>query len=98
MKMDKTSRGFKLGTFNDANGMVCTLQESSAYRQEGLIWLGAKNLEVKVMRGQGWEILNIEELPGVTSVCGNERMHLTQSQVKDLLPTLEYFAEHGVLP
>ena len=27
-----------------------------------------------------------------------DRMHLTQSHVRALLPLLQYFAEHGVLP
>lgn len=28
----------------------------------------------------------------------SDRMHLSQQMVRDLLPLLEYFAEHGVLP
>lgn len=99
MHKETTSRGFGLIRFNDSNGTECTVQESSAYRDEGLIWLGAAKLDVKVMRsfGFGWQNLDIESLPGITAVCGNERMHLTQSVVKEILPILTYFAEHGHL-
>lgn len=98
VKRDTTSRGFGIFCFTDGSGTQCNIQESSACRDEGLIWLGAAQLNVQVMKDNGWETLNIEKLPDVTSVCGNERMHLTQSNVKELLPLLTYFAEHGVLP
>lgn len=98
MEINKTIRGFGLITFPDGNGNICTIQESSACRDEALIWFGPQTLNVQVMRGNGWEQLDIRKLPNVTEVCGNERMHLTQSQVKELLPVLTYFVEHGELP
>lgn len=35
--MEKTSRGFNIQNFSDANGVSCSLQESSAWQDEGLI-------------------------------------------------------------
>lgn len=98
MEIDTTGRGFGIAYFTDGNGMRCNIQESSACRSEGLLWLGAAQLEVQVFKGCGWETLDIQDLPEVAEVCGNERMHLTQSNVKELLPLLTYFAEHGTLP
>jgi len=41
----------------------------------------------------GWVPFPIDD-----RVLLNSRMHLTQDMVKELLPVLQYFAEHGVLP
>lgn len=97
MNISKTSRGFGIMEFLDANGETCTIQESSAYREEGLIWLGAKEVEVKGMGVNGWESIDFTKEYG-SNFVGNQRMHLSQSDVKDLLPLLTYFAEHGHLP
>ena len=66
----KTLRGFRVVSFQDANGVVGNLQESSAGGGEFKMWLG----------------------------FGTGRLHLSQSQVKSLLPHLEHFAETGHLP
>lgn len=98
--MDKTNRGFGILRFEDANGIACSMQESSACRNEGLLWLGTelKN-KVKVMKqGRGWTDVDLGEQYGAMNVLINDRMHLTQSQVKDMLPYLKYFAKHGTLP
>jgi len=42
--------------------------------------------------GTGWVTYPIPADVQLTT-----RMHLTQDQVQDLLPILQYFAEHGVL-
>lgn len=98
MQTKLTNRGFSLIEFTDGNDNECTIQESSACRDEGLIWFGAKEVEVQYMaEGLGWQTINFEEEFGKTFI-GNQRMHLTQSQVKELLPVLQYFAEHGELP
>lgn len=94
-----TARGFQIDTFEDANGVECSLQESSAMHDEGLIWLGAREIGLKRLRN-GWHDVPLpgrDEDPN-TAYLANTRMHLTQSQVRRLLPALTYFAEHGVLP
>lgn len=94
MKFTETVRGFSYAEFKDSNGEVCTLQESSS--NEPRIWLGAKEVSVKYLNN-GWKELDIPALVGEDFV-GNQRMHLNQEQVKNLLPILQYFAEHGELP
>lgn len=94
MQLRPTNRGFSYAEFKDSNGETCTLQESSSY--EPRIWLGAKEVSVKYLKN-GWRELDIPALTGEDFV-GNQRMHLNQSQVKELLPYLQYFAEHGELP
>lgn len=100
MKFEQTGRGFKLVEFTDRCGETCTIQESSAIDEEGLIWLGCKDLDVKVMKEgmKGWHNLDIKQINGVEEFVANNRMHLSQSMVKDILPILTYFAEHGELP
>ena len=94
-----TARGFRIDTFEDANGVECSLQESSAMLDEGLIWLGAREIGLKRLT-QGWQDVPLprpDDAPG-TAYVANTRMHLTQSQVRRLLPALTHFAQHGVLP
>lgn len=98
MESSTTGRGFALRTFKDANGVECTIQKSSAWRDEELIWFGAKEIGLQHFKAhKGWndvELVNtIEE-----HYVANNRMHLTQSQVKELLPVLMHFAETGELP
>lgn len=104
MKLDigTTRRGFGRIDFKDANDNPCSMQNSSAIRKEGLLWLGndTKNT-IQVMNvgdQRGWSTVNLNEVYGRGNVVINDRMHLTQSQVKDMLPYLQYFAEHGELP
>lgn len=100
MKFEQTGRGFQLVEFTDRCGETCTIQESSAIDEEGLIWLGCKDLDVKVMKEglTGWHNLDIKQIKGVEEFVANNRMHLSQSMVKEILPILTYFAEHGELP
>jgi hypothetical protein len=95
----KSERGFNILDFVDANGEACNLQESSAARDEGLIWLGCRDIGLKrFVPGQGWSDVPLEDdFPDGVSHDANTRMHLTQSQVRALLPYLHNFAEHGVL-
>lgn len=92
-----TNRGFHRGEFLDGNREKCSLQESSAIRDEGLIWLGINDVQPKVFYkdGRGWVDV---QLPTDGDVLCSGRMHLTQSHVKRLLPALQFFAEHGHLP
>ena len=100
MESYNTIRGFLGGDFLDANGCYCSIQESSVARCEeddgtvsdGYLWLGMD----KDSNGEllGKEIISHD---GSTVKLG-ARMHLTQTHVKELLPLLAYFAEHGNLP
>lgn len=99
MEEGVTSRGFRIRKFEDANGVGCSIQESSAMRGEGMLWLGAREIGLKRL-DHGWRDVPLprpEDRPGVEYLA-NTRMHLTQSQVRDLLPLLTHFAEHGELP
>lgn len=100
MKTETTNRGFGLIHFTDANDVACSLQESSAAREEGLIWLGCDEIGLKkFVPYKGWSDVELEnDAPNGVVHTANTRMHLTQSQVRGLLPALQYFAEHGVLP
>lgn len=100
METNQTGRGFLVGKFLDANGVACSIQESSVVSEEGHIWLGCDDIGLKKFTPyKGWEDISLEHNApyGVTHIA-NTRMHLSQSQVADLLPTLAYFAEHGVMP
>ncbi len=90
--MDKTERGFDIKDFTDRYGQKCSLQKSSlAFEQ--CIWFGVGQPSIKTCRpGEGWRDV---VLPEDASISG--RMHLTQEQVKELLPYLQCFAETGEL-
>lgn len=96
-----TSRGFGKLVFEDFYGAQCSLQESSL-ATEAAIWLGiddanplvlasqASRLGVETNETTGWVPYPIPD-----EVLISTRMHLTQDQVKALLPILEHFAEYG---
>ena len=98
-----TQRGFAHYEFEDGYGAECSLQESSAARFEddygnvsdGYIWLGMVKDREGNIAGIIGKTLN---LPDGTPAPISCRMHLSQSTVRDLLPLLAYFAEHGELP
>ena len=90
--MDKTLRGFDIECFTDRSGYECSLQKSSL-AFEDCIWFGVDKPYVKVCKkGEGWQDV---PLPEGSSIYG--RMHLTQEQVKELLPYLQSFVETGEL-
>ena len=100
MKFDTTERGLRAVTFDDRNDNECSLHESSI-ATESCIWLGCDDANPKVFipyADPAWQPLDLPELPEGGCYSFNTRMHLTQETVKELLPLLEYFAEHGVLP
>lgn len=99
MEIEKTSRGFRISKFKDEYGVECTIQESSIIEEEGHIWFGPAALNLKKLQN-GWHDVQFP-LPGDTAdtkYSAHTRMHLSQSQVKELLPLLTHFAEHGYLP
>ena len=93
MKVEKTARGFYRADFPDRNGEACSIQESSI-ATEACLWLGINEIKPTILvANQGWT-----EIPLPEGAMNSGRMHLTQDQVKDLLPLLQHFAEHGYLP
>lgn len=97
LKTTRTERGFLIAEFEDVNGLACSIQESSAICWEGeeeegdYLWLGISKTEIK--SGPPWVDYKLPDNVHVFT-----RMHLRQSHVKELLPLLQHFAEHGVLP
>lgn len=91
MRVETTERGFAVIAFVDANQESCSLQESSAAQGESLCWLGVDEAPPKhFVEGQGWVLY-----PVPASALIPSRMHLTQGQVRELLPHLTLFAETG---
>ncbi len=94
MKQEMTERGFKYYEFKDGNGAFCSLQESSAARDEGLIWFGMD----KEYDGSPVGKFMPPDQIHPEGVHLGARMHLEQSQVKELLPLLVFFVKYGELP
>lgn len=87
-----TERGFARIDFTDDYGCECSLQKSSSAEGEK-IWLGMNDPQVKfLVKGRGWQDYKLPE-----GVEGFSRMHLTQDQVRALLPYLQRFADTGEL-
>ena len=98
---EPTQRGFERGQFTDANGVSCSIQESSAAAEEGLLWLGCNDIGLMKFTPYGnpsWQKVELQMDPHGITHAANTRMHLTQSMVRDLLPLLQHFAETGQLP
>jgi hypothetical protein len=102
-----TERGFQRGKFTDAYGHTCSIQESSRIADEtegAYLWLGVENLDGEFQylskRGlsSGWQKAKLQDMYPDCDIVVPDRMHLSQSQVKELLPLLQHFAEHGELP
>jgi len=103
-KLTTTPRGFTHGEFTDCYGAKCSIQKSSLATEDA-IWFGVDDADPQIMcsdakrlglpeAGQnGWQSYPIPEEVSLTT-----RMHLTQDQVEQLLPTLAYFAQYGELP
>lgn len=103
MKDSKTQRGFDITNFKDSYGAECSLQKSSS-AFEPKIWLGVNDANPKIMVSDAKKIGIIpKEETGWTrydipkEVLLNTRMHLSQEQVKELLPYLNRFVETGSL-
>jgi len=94
-KKDDTQRGFGLYEFTDRSGKMCTIQDSSL-ATEPAIYFGIHDADPQILAsviiegGTGWA-----KYPLPKDVFIGTRMHLTQEQVKALLPMLTYFAETG---
>lgn len=88
----KTQRGFDRVEFTDHYGTQCSLQKSSL-ASEDAIWFGCNDANPKILHpGRGWQPFAFPNGVQMTT-----RMHLTQEQVKELLPYLQRFVETGKL-
>ncbi|AVQ10299.1 hypothetical protein [Myoviridae environmental samples] len=99
----KTERGFGMIEFSDRYGEDCQIQKSSLAFEE-CIWFGIADATPQIMaidahkvgidtdQGCGWI-----PYPVPKEVLLTTRMHLTQDQVRKLLPILQRFADTGEL-
>ena len=98
IKKEITERGFDILEFKDLYNTKCSIQKSSLATEDA-IWIGVDDVSPKIMAstvvtgGVGW--LNYE-IPN--EVLLTSRMHLTQKQVKHLIPILQVFVDTGELP
>jgi hypothetical protein len=89
--------GYQLLEFNDDNGEGCPLQDSSAITCDDYgskLWLGINDPDPKRRNpsGPGWVT---EKLP--EDIYFTTRMHLSQKNVRKLLPYLIHFIEYGTI-
>lgn len=90
IEFKKTARGFPYLEFKDRYDTLCNIQESSL-ATEAAIWFGVDDPKPQIMKpGEGWV-----EYPLPKEVMITNRMHLTQAQVKDLIPYLQKFVKTG---
>jgi hypothetical protein len=95
MEKKFTNRGFGKIEFNDCYDNKCKIQKSSIATVDA-IWFGIENPKVMMLASKlredltGWV-----DFPMPKDVSIHSCMHLTQDQVKELLPILQKFAETG---
>lgn len=90
IKKTKTQRRFPLLQFTDRYDAKCSIQKSSLATEDA-IWFGVDDADPKILiPGSGWQHFEIPKQVLLTT-----RMHLTQKQVRKLLPILTMFAETG---
>ncbi len=98
--MRKTNRGFSYKEFKDAAGNVCSIQKSSRADKD-CIWLGNNKIDLKGFypsTSNPWRDLTDEQIKekfGCTDIVANNRMELSITQVKKLIPLLQKFIETG---
>ena len=92
MKEEKTHRGFSLSNFEDSYGNKCSLQQSSNIDPH--IWLGVDNPDIFIHdKDNHGRYVKVDT--NTNHFSCSSRMHLTQEQVKELLPILEKFVNTG---
>lgn len=95
LKGISTNRGFSSIEFKDRYDAKCSIQKSSLATEDA-IWFGVDDPNPQIMAsmtkegGTGWVPYDIPE-----DVILTTRMHLTQEQVRQLLPVLQHFADTG---
>ena len=97
----KTHRGFTIQKFTDRKNTQCSIQQSSDEATPA-IWLGVDFANPKIMASDAKRLgvvtdktTGIINYPLPPQVDLTTRMHLTQDQVKAILPTLIKFVETG---
>lgn len=107
MDIERTERGFEIGTFYDRYDQECSIQKSSL-AFEDCIWLGLEDAKPRILSSDairlglrertfdendnGWVDYEVPK-----EVCFSTRMHLTREQVNELLPILQHFVDTGEL-
>jgi hypothetical protein len=96
----RTMRGYQQKQFLDSHNTPCSLQVSSAALKNGdrSIWFGPTTGDDSIQVGFPWRDVSIAEMREVfdcAHVGVTDRMHLTQTQVKALLPILQRFVATG---
>lgn len=92
MNETKTERGFALIKFVDLYGAECSLQKSSLATEDA-IWFGCDAANPRLLvSGQGWQPIAMP-----VGYLADTRMHLSQDQVRELLPYLQRFIDTGEL-
>ncbi len=98
-----TCRGFDRVEFIDRYDNKCSISKSSL-ANEDCIWLGVLKTEPKILASQAKalgivteETTGWVEYPIPEEVFLNTHMHLTQDQVKNILPMLQKFVDTGEL-
>lgn len=95
LNADVTCRGFVKVVFDDRYDVACSVQESSL-ATEGAIWLGVESSNPRyLVPGVEWRPY---VYPDGVEVHTDTRMHLTQAQVKSLMPVLQHFVKTSYLP
>ena len=108
MKISTTNRGFTIHDFKDSKGVQCSIQESSACATNdgAYLWVGCDSTTISIFHPNqtpSWVDRDPTEMaqmlwPEVPYTVSNNRMHLSREDIKAMLPSLEYFVKHGVLP
>lgn len=93
MNLRKTERGFGIIDFKDLYNHNCSLQESSLATDDA-IWFGIDDQELTVFEENMGKYV-VTKLPHNWKTNG--RMHLSRTQVAELLPYLQSFVETGEL-
>ncbi len=102
-EINTTNRGFELVTFQDRNGVACSLQQSSAiafdepdaFERPGssLLWLGCNDADPKYFVPNGDPPWRPVEMP--KEYIANTRMHLDRKRVEMLIAHLRCWLDTG---
>lgn len=87
----KTEENYPYIEFRDFDGFACSLQISSLDTTD-CIRLGIDDPDPKIFTHRGWQSYSLP-----AGVSFRTRMHLSQEQVRELLPYLLRFASEGEL-
>ena len=94
---EQTNRGFTIIHFEDINGVLCSLQESSVAINNipgsGALWIGCDEPKPRTLiPGKGWTPIAMPE-----DYIADTRMHLNRKQVKALIRHLKVWIKKGTL-